>query len=131
MSALARGLVLAVICLSAGCTAGTRSPEGVVRALAEAATDGDRGRVWELLGPETRARLTAAASRAAELGGRRGGRPEEALAVGWFPPRMHLEQVREVERVGDRATVEVRGRHGGRQEVTCVRVAGGWKVELP
>src|SRR5438094_7582924 len=93
--------------LLAACGAGTRSPVGAVRALAEAAQDGDRDAVWRLLGPETRARLETDARRAAQLSGRRALPPQEMLAVGWFQPRWHLDDAREIERAGDRATVEV------------------------
>ncbi len=124
------GIALGVA-LVAGCGAGTGSPEGAVRALGEAALDGDRAAVWKLLGPATRARLTADAERAARLEGRRSLPPEEMLAVGWFPPRFHLEGAREISRDGARATVEVRGEKGERETVACVKEGGAWKVELP
>lgn len=123
---------LAVVLLFAcACGAGTRSPVGAVRALAEAAQDGDRDAAWRLIGPDTRARLEADAKRAAQLSGRRQVPPAEMLAVGWFPARFHLDDAREVERDGDRAVVEVRGKSGERERVTCVRAQGAWKIELP
>jgi hypothetical protein len=102
-----------------------------VRALVEAAAAGDRAEVARLLGPRTRARLADEARRDAELSGRRTVAAEELLAVGWSPPAWRLADARELERRGDRATVEVRGAGGERQRVECVRVAGGWRVELP
>jgi hypothetical protein len=130
-AARGRGVWLAAALLLGACGAGTRSPVGAVRALAEAAADGDREEVWRLLGPNTRARLEADARRAAEQSGRRVQPPMEMLAVGWFPPRFRVADVREVERAGDRATVEVWGKEGQRELVTCVRVSQAWKVELP
>jgi hypothetical protein len=124
-------VALALSTMVAGCSAGTRSPEGAVRALGEAAADGDRAAVYRLLGPTTRARLEADAKHAAELSGRRSMKPEEMLAVGWFPPRLRASDVREVERSGDRAVVEVIGKDGERERLTCVRDGGLWKVELP
>jgi len=126
-----KGVVLVAALLASACTAGTRSPEGAVRALGEAAADGDRGAVWRLLGPATRARLEADAKHAAEMSGRRAMKPEEMLAVGWFPPKLHATEVRELSRDGDRATVEIVGKDGEREQLGCVRVAGAWKVELP
>lgn len=124
-------LSVALALLLAGCSAGTRSPSGAVRAFAEAAESGNRAEVWRLLGPRTRARLSKDAQRAAEMSGRREVAPEEMLAVGWLPPRFHIDDVRELERSGDRATVEVSGRSGERETVECVRTAGAWQVELP
>jgi hypothetical protein len=120
-----------VVLLLCACSAGTRSPEGAVRAFAESAADGDRAGVWRLLGPATRGRLEADAKRAAELAGRRSIKPEEMLAVGWFPPKMHIVDVRERSREGDHATVEVVGKDGEREQVQCVKDHGAWKVELP
>jgi len=119
--------------LLGACSAGTRSPEGAVHALIEAAADGDRPAAFRLLGPATRTRLAASARRTAELSGQRELPAHEMLAVGWFPPRFHARTVREVSRTGgDHALVEVRGDHDGELErVDCVREQGAWKVELP
>jgi hypothetical protein len=117
--------------LFAACSAGTRSPTGAVRALAEAAQAGDRAEVWRLVGPETRGRLESDARKVAALSGRREVKPEQLLAVGWFSPRMQLVSMRELDREGDRATVEVVGSRGEHEPVRCVRVGGAWKVELP
>jgi hypothetical protein len=131
MGDAARRIALGCVLLLAACSAGTRSPVGAVRALAEASTDGDRDEVWRLLGPTTRARLESDARRAAELSGRRNVAPEQMLAVGWFPPRFRVADMREVERTRERATVEVWGKDGERELVHCVRVNREWKVELP
>jgi hypothetical protein len=124
-------VLVAAAALLVGCSAGTRSPEGAVRALAEAAAEGDGEAVLGLLGPETRARLEVDARRAAALSGWRTVSPSEMLAVGWFAPRFRLRATRELGRDGAGATVEVRGTGGERREVRCVREAGAWKVELP
>jgi hypothetical protein len=119
------------VLLLVGCSAGTRSPEGAVRAFAEAAADGDRAAAFRLLGPTTRAKLADDAKRAAELSGRRAMAPEEMLAAGWFPPRVRIDDVRVLERERGRATVEVIGKGGERETVTVVDEGGAWKVELP
>src|SRR5207248_389687 len=95
------GRAVLALTLLAACSAGTRSPEGAVRALAEAAADGDRATAFQLLGPQTRARLESDARRAGEQTGGRALKAEELLAVGWFPPRFRAEDVREKERSGD------------------------------
>jgi hypothetical protein len=103
----------------------------VVRAFAEAAADGDRDDVWRLLGPKTRERLESDAKRAAELSGQRPPKGMDMLAVGWFRPRFRVDDVKELSRSGDQATVEVRGGKGERETIACVRVGSAWKVELP
>src|SRR5438067_1404131 len=107
------------------------SPVAAVRALDEAARDGDLDEVVKLLGPSTRARLAADARRAGQLAGRRDLPAHELLAAGWTLPRFRLHQVRVVSRAGDSAVVEVSGAHGEKETVTLVREADGWKVELP
>jgi hypothetical protein len=123
--------LLPLLIVLAGCSAGTRSPVGAVRALAEAAQAGDRAEVWRLVGPATRAKLSEDAKKAGALAGRRPASPEQMLAVGWFSPKYQPDQVRELSRSGERAQVEVIGPKGEWQEVSCVRVDGQWKVELP
>jgi hypothetical protein len=120
-------LVLALSLVGCG---GARSPEGAVRALAEAAESGSRDDVWRLIGPATRARLTADAAHAAAAAGRRDVGPRDLLAVGWSPPRWHIVGIDVIARQGDRATVEVRGEAHQRQSVTCVYVERQWHVEL-
>ncbi len=119
------------LALGLGLGCGGPSPSATVRALDEAARQGDAEAALQLLGPQTRARLGADARRAAEQAGRRQLAPSELLAAGWTPPRFDLDDAREIERSGDRAVVEVRGRHGERERVDLVREAGAWKVELP
>ncbi len=125
-----RAPLLAALLLC-GCGAGPRSPEGAVRALVEAAGAGERDDVWALLGPSTRARLETDARRAADLSGRRKVSPLDLLAVGWAAPHDRAASIREVDRTGDRAEVEVKSEHGQIDRVTCVRVGGAWRVELP
>jgi hypothetical protein len=116
--------------VAAGCGA-ARSPDGAVRALAEAAEAGDRDAVWALLGPATRARLTADAEKAAQASGRRDLQPRDLVAAGWSAPRWKIADVDVVADSGGRATVEVRGRGGERETLSCVRADGNWRVELP
>jgi hypothetical protein len=102
-----------------------------VQALDESARQGDRGAVFRLLGPRTRARLVEDARRASEQAGRRRVAPEELVGAGWTPPRWEIRRARQVEREGDRAVVEVEGPEGQRERIEVVRDAGWWRVELP
>jgi hypothetical protein len=122
-------LAVAFVLAAAGC--GTRSPEGAVRALTEAAEAGDREAVFALLGPATRARLTGDAAKAAQAAGRRELAPVDLVAAGWSPPRWHAVDFDVLTRSGDRATVEVRGAAHERETLSCVLIDGAWRVELP
>jgi hypothetical protein len=123
-------LLVALALVAAAC-GGARSPEGAVRALAEAAEAGDRDAVYALLGPATRARLAADAERAAQAAGRREIGPSDLVAAGWSPPQWHAADFDVLTRSGDRATVEIRGGAHQRETLTCVLVGGQWRVELP
>ncbi|MDB4967222.1 MAG: hypothetical protein JWN44_2911 [Myxococcales bacterium] len=122
---------LAVAIVFVAACGGARSPEGAVRALAEAAESGDRDAVYERLGPATRARLAADALKAAQAAGRREIGAKDLVAAGWSPPRWRAAEFDVMSRSGDRATVEVRGPAHERETVTCVQLDGEWRVELP
>jgi hypothetical protein len=122
-------LVVALLLGAAAC-GGARSPEGAVRALAEAAESGDRDAVYALLGPATRARLVADAERASQAAGRRELGARDLVAPGWSPPHWRAADFDVLTRSGDRATVEVRGPAHERETVTCVWVGGLWRIEL-
>jgi hypothetical protein len=124
-------LLLLLLLVAAPACGWTRSPEAAVRALTEAAEAGDRTTVYRLLGPATRARLAADVARAAVAAGRRDLKPEDLLGVGWSPPRWRAVEFDTIARGGGRATVEVRGRDGEREQVSCVLSDGRWQVELP
>lgn len=121
--------VVAIALVLAAC--GTRSPEGAVRALAEASEAGDRDAVFALLGPATRARLAADAERAAHEAGRHELAAVDLIGAGWSAPRWRAVDFDVLTRAGDRATVEVRGAAHERETLSCVLVDGDWRVELP
>jgi hypothetical protein len=122
-------LAFAALVAVAAC-GGAHSPEGAVRALAEAAESGDRDAVFALLGPATRARLAADAGRASQAAGRRELGPRDLVAAGWSPPHWRAADFDVLTRSGDRATVEVRGPAHERETVSCVFVDGQWRIEL-
>lgn len=113
------------------CSDGAGQPVAAVQALGEATRSGDVDEIWKLLGPQTRRRLEAGAQRAGIQAGRRRITARDLLAVGWSPPRFIPAEVREVERNGDAAWVEVIGSQGERERMQVIREKDGWKVELP
>jgi hypothetical protein len=113
------------------CSDGAGRPAAAVQALGEATRSGDVDEIWKLLGSRTRRRLEAGAQRAGIQAGRRRIEALDLLAVGWSPPRFIPAEVREVERKGDAAWVEVIGPQGERERVQVIREKDGWKVELP
>jgi len=123
---------LLFISLLLGCGGAGGSPEAAVRALARAAKAGDTAGVLARLAPRTKARLQERAKLATEqAAGRKKFEPEDMLTVGAAPPKWEPVRVRELERTGDRALVEVTGPEGQIQDVRAVRDHGEWYVELP
>ncbi|HVV48414.1 MAG TPA: hypothetical protein VHO06_02035 [Polyangia bacterium] len=133
-----RRLLVAVALLAAalaplGCTGRDdgSSPEAAVRSLIAAARAGDRGAVYERLGPRTRAHLEALLLATHRNGGARLLTPADLVAVGWLPPAWEPAGTRLVRREGNDADVEVYSATGDRQSVHTVREGRSWKVELP
>src|SRR5262245_48757476 len=133
MSRIERRGVLWVAALCAGACGGAgSSPEAAVRALAHAAKAGDAAAVYARLSPRARERLQERAQLATEqVAGRKKFEPQEMITVGAAPPKWEPVRVRELERAGERALVEVTGPEGQIQEVRTVRERGHWYVELP
>lgn len=111
------------------------SPVGVTRRLAQAVAERDSEGAYALLGPETRARLKAAAARANALSGSKPRlAPQEMLSLAWrteAEPDWKPKTFKLLGVEGNRARVEVSG--GAKQEravVRLVRVKGRWRVEL-
>jgi hypothetical protein len=114
-----------------GCGESDSTPEGAARAFVAAARAEDKAALWELLGPATRGRATAAAAAATEkVGGARRFAPLEVLDVGapestYVPTDIVLREVR-----GANAFVDVLGPEGRRDTLQLVEVGGRWRVEL-
>jgi hypothetical protein len=126
-------LLLALGALPLGCNGRDdgSSPEAAVRSLIAAARAGDRGAVYERLGPRTRAHLEALLMATHRNGGARMLTPADLVAVGWLPPAWEPAGTRVLHREGDDADVEVYSATGDRQTVHTVREGKSWKVELP
>ncbi len=114
-----------------GCGTADDSPDGAVRAFVAAARAGDRDTVYQLLGPETRARLDRASKRATQLAGgpRRFGDLDliglGRLAEDWSPAGLHTR------REGGRILVDVKQQSGEVASVPVVEVDGHWRIEIP
>jgi hypothetical protein len=121
------GLVLA------GCSSrdSADNPEGAVHLFIVAARSGDRGSVYQRLGPKTRARIESLLNSSRHLGGRMIARPEDFFSVGWAPPAWEPAGTRTVKRDGDHAEVEVYSAAGDRDSLQLVREGKEWKIELP
>ena len=119
--------------LAAGCSARDdgSSPEAAVRSLIAAARAGDRGAVYDRLGPRTRAHIEALLIATHRTGSARMLVPADLVAVGWLPPAWEPAGTRVLHRDGAEADVEVYSATGDRQTVRTVREGKSWKVELP
>jgi hypothetical protein len=130
--------LLAAVALGAGCREGdeARTPAGAVRVFARGADPRpgarDRDRVYALVGPRTRQRLTEAARLASQQAGARKALDwKEMLLVGLARPRYELADARVLEQGPTTARVEVRGTGGEREVVELTREGELWKLELP
>ena len=113
-----------------------KTPEEAVRALARTAHPRaplhERERIFDLLGPKTRARLEQSAVLAGQQAGlRRAFTWKDMLVAGLAHPRHELREVRRLSGEGNRAIVEVVATDGTREQVEVVQEGGAWKVELP
>jgi hypothetical protein len=129
-------LVAAIALTVCACNHAPRdaTPEGAVRMfIEEMESSADdftaMKRVYELLGPTSRANLSERARRASQLQGRQ-VKPWDMLAPGLFGVAFRPKAMRSTV-VGDRATVDVFGEdpQGEHASVVCAREAGGWRVE--
>ncbi|MGB8296151.1 MAG: hypothetical protein WCG85_12060 [Polyangia bacterium] len=119
--------------LLAACSAGEgpENPEGAVRLFIAAARTGDRGSVFQRLGPATRARIEALQSTSQRLSGRMMMKAEDFLSVGWAPPAWEPAGTRLLRRDRESAEVEVYSATGDRHTLALAREGREWKIELP
>jgi hypothetical protein len=83
--------------------------------------------MFELLSPETRARLEDAAGRASNLVSARRYRPEEMISLAGSGEPRSFELRSEA---GGRAVVDVIDERGARTPIELVEVDGRWRIEL-
>ena len=130
---MSRAALWVALLLLAGCSGGDgpENPEGAVRLFIAAARTGDRGSVFQRLGPATRARIEALQSTSHRLSGRMMMKAEDFLSVGWAPPAWEPAGTRVLRRDRDSAEVEVYSSSGDRHAMWLVREGREWKIELP
>ena len=131
LGAVAVALALAIAATGRGCAESDSSPERAAAAFVRAARAGDESAVWELLGPDTRARLEAASQSATDKAGNAHRfTPLELLDVS-VPENAYVPVgVRLVSQDAQRARVEVLGPSGQSDAISLVQLAGRWRVEL-
>jgi hypothetical protein len=129
-SALA-AMALAAAVAGRSCQVTPPGPEVAVREMLQAARTGDRDAVFELLSPETRARLELEAKRATDLvGAAHRYTAKDLISIGGPDSEAPPTDITWVKDLGDRATVEVVS-PTGRSSVDLVKVGGRWYIHLP
>lgn len=129
-SALAAMAVAAAVA-GRSCRVSQPGPEAVVRDMLQAAKTGDRDTVFDLLTPQTQARLEVEARRATDLvGAATRFTAKDLVSVGSSEGVAPPTDITVLEELGDHAVVEVVS-PAGRSRMTVVRLAGRWLVDLP
>lgn len=108
------------------------TPTGVVRELAAAASADDPEALYDLLGPETRARLHRAAKKATDLaGGAMRYSALDMISIGRSTEIVPAKEFILKQSSDSRATVEIIGVNDERELIDLVNVDGHWRIELP
>jgi hypothetical protein len=128
-SALA-AMALAAAVAGRSCRVTQPGPEVTVRDLVQAARQGDRDAVYELLSPATRTRLDAEAKRATDLvGGAVRYSAKDLISINTGDPTTPSD-ITVIQETGDRATVEIVS-PAGRARLDLVQIDGRWRVDFP
>lgn len=102
-----------------------------VRDLLQAAKTNDRDLVFELLTPDTQARLEAEAKRATDLvGAARRYDAKDLISIGASDSVAMPTDITVIEERGEHAVVEIVS-PAGRSRLQLQRVGGRWRVDLP
>lgn len=129
-SALA-AMALAAAVAGRSCRVTQPGPEAAVRAMLQAAKTGDRDAVFELLSPDTHARLEHEAKRATDLvGAAHRYTAKDLVSIGSSDGVPPPTDITVLEERGDRAIVEVVS-PVGRSRMELVKVEGRWRIHLP
>jgi hypothetical protein len=124
-------VALAVAMVGRSCGVADPGPEAAVRGMLAAATAGDRQAVFDLLTPATQDHLAERARRATDLiGSSVRYSALDLISIGAANEASTPSDLTVVERVGDRAVVEVVSA-AGRARVTVMRISGRWRIDLP
>jgi hypothetical protein len=129
-SALAAMAVAAAVA-GRSCRVAEPGPEATVRDMIRAAKTGDRDAVFELLTPQTRARLDVEAKRATDLvGAVVRYQAKDLISIGASEGVATPTDITVVEERGERALVEIVS-PSGRARVDLLKTDGKWRVDLP
>jgi hypothetical protein len=124
-------MALAAAVAGRSCRVSQPGPEVSVREMLQAARNGDRDTVYELLAPSTQEALAREAMRATDLvGASTRFSPKDLVSVGSSEGVAAPTDLTVLEERGDHAVVEVVS-PSGRSRVELVRVNGHWRIELP
>ena len=123
-------LLLAFAAVAAGCPAPPDDPARAFRLFVDRVQAGDTDGAWELLSRDSQEALTDLVKRrSAASGGAIPADPKQAL-FGSATLARPIEAV-EVKQAGEkRAVLAVRHPGGESQDITMVREADGWRLEL-
>jgi hypothetical protein len=129
-SALAAMAVAAAVA-GRSCRVSQPGPEAAVRDILQAAKTGDRDTVFDMLTPQTRARLEVEARRATDLvGAATRYTAKDLVSIGSSENIAAPTDITVLEERNDRATVEVVS-PAGRSRMSLVKVEGRWKIDIP
>ena len=129
-SALA-AMALAIAVAGRSCRVSQPGPEVTVRDLLHAASTGDRDTVYELLAPNTQARLEVEAKRATDLvGATQRYSAKDLISIGASEGGTSQTEITVIDERGDRATVQIVSA-SGRALLQLIRINGRWRIELP
>jgi hypothetical protein len=131
VASILAAMALAAALAGRSCRVSQPGPEAAVRDFLHAAKTSDRDAVYDLLAPQTRARLEVEARRATDLvGASVRYTAKDLLSIGsseGIPPPTDITLVEER---AERAVVEIVS-PAGRSRIELVRVDGRWLVEVP
>ncbi|HZY03510.1 MAG TPA: hypothetical protein VFF02_08410 [Anaeromyxobacteraceae bacterium] len=118
--------------LSLAACAREHGPEEAYRSLAKAVADRDADKAWSLLSRDSQKRLEALASQAAARAPGVVSPSARQLLLGDASLAARpLAQLTVASQEGDRAVLRVEEQGRPPRQVTMVREARGWRVELP
>jgi hypothetical protein len=125
-------VALAAAVVGRSCAVTDPGPEAAVRGMFAAASAGDRNAVFDLLTPATQQQLAEHARRATDLiGSSVRVSAHDLISIGTGGEESLPIDLTVVERVGDRAVVEVVSAGGTRSRVSVMQVDGRWRIDLP
>jgi hypothetical protein len=124
-------MVLAAAVAGRSCRVSEPGPEAAVRDMLQAAKTSDRDAVFELLAPDTRARLDAQAKRATDLvGAAVRYTAKDLISIGSTDVSSTPTDITVLDERGDHAVVEIVA-PSGRARLELLRVDGRWRIQLP